>query len=129
VCLSDPLYLCLLCFLQLLGGSEDAFVREVSVIDPAAQTMAVSSTNLSLAQFAICNEFIRYEPTLDQRTRFTQVAEIESRLAIWKSVSDRLEQWLANRYEQNAQLGKLGFTDVLRRLWEEHNAEKQPHHA
>jgi len=111
---------------QLFGGSEDAFVREISFVDPATQTMTISSVNLSLAQFAVCNESIRYSPKADGRTSFTQVAEIESRMTVWHSVADRLEGWLATRFEQNADKGKLGFSDVLRRLWEERaNSENQ----
>ncbi|KAI0032486.1 MSF1-domain-containing protein [Vararia minispora EC-137] len=112
---------------KLFGGSEDAFVREISFVDPTTQTMTISSVNLSLAQFAVCNESIRYSPTPDGRTRFTQSAEIESRMALWHSVADRLESWLATRFEQNAQSGKLGFTDVLRQLWEEHGSEQHQH--
>ena len=55
-------------------------------------------------------------PTLE--TQFVQSAEIQARMAVWRTLSDRIEQWLAERFEQNAQKGKLGFSDVLRSLWE-----------
>ena len=45
---------------KLFGGSEDAYVREISFVDPTSQTTTISSVNLSLAQFAVCNEMIRY---------------------------------------------------------------------
>jgi hypothetical protein len=104
-------------------------VREISFVDPATQSMTISSVNLSLAQFAVCNESIRYSPTPDGRTHFTQAAEIESRVGMWRSVADGLESWLAARFEQNALSGKLGFSDVLCRLWEERNNDQQPQHA
>lgn len=107
---------------QLFGGSEDAFVREVSFVDPRTQTCSITSVNLSLSQFATCYERIQYMPSPSQpkaQTNFTQTAEIQARLDIWRSMSDRLEKFLAERFEQNAQKGKLGFTDVLRTLWEE----------
>lgn len=113
---------------QLFGGSEDAYVREVSFVDPASRDMTITSVNLSLSQFATCLERIRYQPSYanpDLQTRFTQTAEIQSRMNLWRSVSDRLEGFLAERFEQNAQQGKLGFTDVLRSLWE---GEKQHPH-
>ncbi|KAI0320448.1 MSF1-domain-containing protein [Amylostereum chailletii] len=112
---------------KLFGGSEDAFVREISFVDPSTQSTTISSVNLSLSQFATCNESIRYSPTTDGHTRFEQIAEIEARVAMWRAATDKLEHWLADRFEQNAQLGKVGFSDVLRRLWED--AKEKPAHA
>jgi len=106
-------------FTQLFGGSEDAFIREISFVDPATQNVTITSVNLSLSQFATCYEQIRYTPVSPRRTAFTQTAEIQARVGLWRSATDRLEQWLVQRFEQNAHLGKLGFTDVLRNLWEE----------
>ena len=112
---------------KLFGGSEDAFVREISFIDPTKQDATITSVNLSLSQFATCFERIHYTPLSDSRTQFTQTAEIQARMALWRTASDRLEWWLAQRFEQNAQLGKLGFTDVLRTLWEERQGMQQAH--
>ena len=78
--------------------------------------------NLSLSQFATCYENVRYQPAPGGRTTFTQTAEIQARMALWRSATDKLENWLVQRFEQNAQLGKIGFSDVLRNLWE----TKQP---
>ena len=110
---------------QLFGGSEDAFVREISFVDPATQTATITSVNLSLSQFATCYENIRYSPAPGGRTSFTQTAEIQARVALWRSAADRLENWLVQRFEQNAQLGKLGFSDVLRQLWESRGEQRQ----
>lgn len=104
---------------KLFGGSEDAFVREISFVDPRNQRASISSVNMSLSQFATCVEQIEYLPASHDRTTFTQTAEIQARLGLWRSAADGLERWLVQRFEQNAHLGKLGFTDVLRRLWEE----------
>jgi hypothetical protein len=38
---------------------------------------------------------------------------------MWRAAANKLENWLAMRFEQNAQLGKVAFTDVLRQLWED----------
>ncbi|KAK7461900.1 Phospholipid metabolism protein [Stygiomarasmius scandens] len=113
--------------LRLFGGSEDAFVREISFIDPKTQTATITSENLSLSQFATCFEQITYTPAPSSssshgpsnRTVFTQTAEIQARMALWRSAADGLEKWLVDRFEQNAQLGKMALTDVLRSLWEE----------
>ncbi|TFY76777.1 hypothetical protein EWM64_g7238 [Hericium alpestre] len=110
---------------KLFGGSEDAFVREISFVDPSTQTTTISSINLSLSQFATCNENIKYAPAPGGRTIFTQTAEIQTRMTMWRSAADKLEGWLAQRFEQNAQLGKVGFTDVLKKLWDEANERKE----
>jgi hypothetical protein len=57
-------------FLQLFGGSEDAFVREISFVDPATQNVTITSVNLSLSQFATCFEQIRYSPVSSYQTEF-----------------------------------------------------------
>ena len=117
--LPSELYIFLLTFGQLFGGSEDAFVREISFVNPATQNVTITSVNLSLSQFATCYEQVRYTPVSPHRTAFTQTAEIQVRMGLWRSATDGLEKWLVQRFEQNAHLGKLGFTDVLRNLWEE----------
>lgn len=104
--------------LQFFGGSEDAFVREISFVDPASQIASIISVNLSLSQFATCLERVQYAPSRDGQTTFVQSAEIQSRMFMWRAAADRLETWLADRFEQNALLGKMAFTDVLTRMWE-----------
>lgn len=44
-------------------------------------------------------------------------------MSLWRTAADNLEKWLVQRFEQNAQIGKLAFTDVLRALWEERHAQ------
>ncbi|KAJ7785878.1 PRELI-like family-domain-containing protein [Mycena metata] len=105
---------------KIFGGSEDAFVREISFIDPTTQNATITSVNLSLSQFATCFERIHYSPAPNNRTSFTQTAEIQARMTLWRTAADGLEKWLVQRFEQNAHLGKLGFTDVLRSLEERH---------
>ena len=110
-------------FAKLFGGSEDAFVREISFVDPANQNATITSVNLSLSQFATCFEQIQYSPVTPGRTSFSQTAEIQARMALWRSAADGLERWLVQRFEQNAQLGKLAFSEVLRTLWEERHRD------
>jgi len=104
---------------KLFGGSEDAFVREISFVDPATQNVTITSVNLSLSQFATCFEQIRYSPVSSYQTAFVQTAEIQARMAVWRSAANGLEKWLVQRFEQNAQLGKMAFSEILRNLWEE----------
>ncbi|KAF7975759.1 hypothetical protein HWV62_8553 [Athelia sp. TMB] len=111
---------------KLFGGSDDAFVREISFIDPATQQATITSVNLSLSQFATCFERIRYSPSPSPgKTSFLQTAEFQTRMNVWRSVADRLEGWLVQRFEQNALRGKVGFTDVLQQMWNDAK-ERQP---
>lgn len=41
----------------------------------------------------------------------------------WRTAADGLENWLAQRFEQNASQGKVGFTDVLRKMWDDAHDE------
>jgi len=79
---------------KLFGGSEDAFVREISFVDPATQNVTITSVNLSLSQFATCYEQIHYTPASATQTSFLQTAEIQARMALWRSAADGLEKWL-----------------------------------
>ncbi|CAE6515321.1 unnamed protein product [Rhizoctonia solani] len=113
---------------KLLGGSDDAFVREISFVDPATARTTVTSVNLSLSQYVTVLENIVYEPARgpDGRahTQFSQTAEIQARMAIWRSVGERLEKFSVDRFGQNAQLGREGFEGVLRMLLEQKQAQR-----
>ena len=93
-------------------------MREISFIDPATQTASVTSVNLSLSQFATCLERIQYTPSQGGRTTFAQSAEIQTRMNMWRTAADKLENFLAERFKQNAHLGRAAFTDVLSTMWE-----------
>ncbi|KAG8888118.1 hypothetical protein FRB98_008384 [Tulasnella sp. 332] len=114
---------------KLLGGSDDAFVREVSFVDPQTSRTTVTSVNLSLSQYITVLETISYEPSATHptsKTDFRQTAEIQSRMS-WKTIGDRLEMWSVDRFSANAALGRLGFEHVLRSLREQR--EGQPMRA
>lgn len=112
---------------KMLGGSDDAFVREVSFVDPSTSRTTVTSVNLSLSQYITVLETLSYEPapsdTAASKTLFRQTAEIQSRMS-WKSVGDRLEAWCVDRFSTNAALGRLGFEHVLRSLREPSEEER-----
>ena len=94
-------------------------------MDPATQDASITSVNLSLSQFATCYEVVRYTPEGPHRTNFSQTAEVQARTRLWQTAANGLEKWLVQRFEQNAQLGKTAFTDVLRALWEERHGHLQ----
>jgi hypothetical protein len=39
-------------------------------------------------------------------------------MRLWRSMSDKLETWMTERFGQNAALGRMGFEGVLDRLWD-----------
>lgn len=108
--------------LRLLGGTEYAFVREISFLDPVTQNTTLTSVNLSLSEYMTVIERIQYTPSTafpKTRTQFRQTAEIQARGALWKSIGDKLEVLSIERFKQNAMKGKEGFDGVLRKLFGE----------
>ncbi|KIJ45711.1 hypothetical protein M422DRAFT_166537 [Sphaerobolus stellatus SS14] len=107
--------------IKLLGGSEDAMVREVTFVDPVNRRTSIISTNMSMSQYLTCLERIQYIPDPSaplEKTRFAQTAEIQTRIPILKSLANRLERWACDRFGDNARLGRMGFESVLQNLWE-----------
>lgn len=106
---------------QLLGGSSDAYVREVSHLNPNTGETHVTSVNLSLCQYLTVLERISYKPCPANptgRTLFTQTAEIQARIAGWRPLQERFERWSLEMFDKNAEKGREGFEHVLRTLWE-----------
>jgi len=106
--------------LKLLGGSEHAFVREVSFVDPSTKRTTLTSENLSLSQYVAVLEQISYTPSEkfpQTQTNFYQSVSISAGSAIWKSVGGQLERWSAQRFFENASKGRMGLEEVLRNLW------------
>jgi len=105
---------------KFLGGTEDAYVREVSFVDPVTKTTSVNSINLSLCDYMTVVEKITYVPSIafpKTRTTFRQSAEIQARPKLWKSVGDKIELLSLDRFKQNAIRGKEGFEGVLSKLF------------
>ncbi|KAI9314601.1 protein MSF1 [Dichotomocladium elegans] len=102
----------------LLGsnGSEQ-YVREISIIDPKEKTLTMTSQNLTMSNLLSVNEKIIYkEHPLDKaKTHFTQQATISagSIMSRWANV---VEDFSLKRFQQNAAVGREGFTKV-RREW------------
>jgi hypothetical protein len=117
---------------KVLGGSDDAYVREVSFVDPRTQETTVTSINLSLSQYMRVLERITYSPCPQQptqRTLFSQTAEIQARVPFWAKLGESLEKFSVERFGQNAESGRIGFDYVLRTLWEARNGLPAPAEA
>jgi len=109
---------------KILGGSSDAFVREVSHLNLHTGETHLTSENLSLCQYLTVLERVHYTPcpitpsNPKPRTKFTQTAEIQAKIGAWKPVQEKLESWSLDMFGKNAQKGREGFEHVLRTLWE-----------
>lgn len=49
---------------QLMGAPNDAYVYEVSEVDPKTQTLTLRTKNITLAQFMTVEETCTYAPSL-----------------------------------------------------------------
>ncbi|PVF98312.1 MSF1-domain-containing protein [Serendipita vermifera] len=117
---------------KLLGGTTDAYVREVSHLDPRTGETHITSVNLSLSQYMTVLERISYVPCPKNpiaRTLFTQTAEIQARIAGWKPLQERFELWSLETFNKNAEKGRLGFESVLKALWESRQGLTAPENA
>ncbi|KAI8378991.1 PRELI-like family-domain-containing protein [Blakeslea trispora] len=100
-----------------MGADETQYVREISVIDPNKKTFHLTSQNLSLCNIMKCNEEITYtvSPEHPEKTQFTQQAQMSvgSFLSRWEST---IEDFSIKRFQQNAQVGREGFLNVLEKI-------------
>jgi len=100
---------------QILGGTPDTYVREVSFVDPARQHTSLTTVNLSMSQYLTVLEKIHYVPSRlsPGSTEFHQSAEIQAARGTWRTLAGRLERWSVERITQNADSGRRGFEHVL----------------
>ncbi|KAI8060477.1 PRELI-like family-domain-containing protein [Gongronella butleri] len=102
---------------KILGSGTTQYVREISIIDPKEQTLTMHSVNLTMANLLKVEETIVYHehPEGPHKTQFTQQAAISagSMVSRWGGV---LEDFSLKRFQQNAQIGREGFTKVLERF-------------
>jgi hypothetical protein len=100
-----------------MGTGYTQYVREISRIDPKSKTLTMDSINLTLSSYMSVAESIKYteHPTEPGKTQFTQQAAISAgtNLARWSSL---VEDFSAKRFQQNADIGREGFNQVLQRF-------------
>ncbi|CAO3661821.1 unnamed protein product [Umbelopsis ramanniana] len=103
--------------LKLMGTGYTQYVREISRIDPKSKTLTMDSINLTLSSYMSVAESIKYteHPSEPGKTQFTQQAAISAgtKLARWSSL---VEDFSAKRFQQNADIGREGFNQVLQRF-------------
>ncbi|KAI8086574.1 PRELI-like family-domain-containing protein [Halteromyces radiatus] len=102
---------------KILGTGTTQYVREISIIDPKAKTLTMRSINLTMANLLKVEETIVYRehPDDQQKTQFTQQAAISagSMMSRWASI---IEDFSLKRFQQNAAVGREGFSKVLERF-------------
>ncbi|CAO3673600.1 unnamed protein product [Umbelopsis vinacea] len=103
--------------LRAIGASTTQYVREVAIIDPKAKTMTMDSKNLTLSNILSCEESITYieHPSCPEKTLFTQQATISAGSTVSRMAS-MIEDWSVKRFQQNAVIGREGFSKVLEKF-------------
>ncbi|KAK9478317.1 PRELI-like family-domain-containing protein [Lipomyces japonicus] len=103
--------------LALVGGRDVSYVREVSEVDPFKKTLTLRSVNLTMNHLLSVQETVTYQPDKinPEKTVFDQHARIEA-YATFQRLCNKIEEWSVERFKQNAQLGRIGFEAVLKRL-------------
>ncbi|PWN89998.1 MSF1-domain-containing protein [Acaromyces ingoldii] len=107
---------------KLLGGTEDTYVREVTMIDSANERFEMTSTNLSLSAYLLVKEYITYLPASPTTSVFNQTALITcsagSGGGFIAKAAQKIEDWSHKRFGDNAEKGKMGLEHVCKQLWE-----------
>ncbi|GAB5590342.1 Phospholipid metabolism protein [Umbelopsis nana] len=103
--------------LRAIGASTTQYVREVAIIDPKSKTLTLDSKNLTLSNILSCEESITYSehPSYSEKTLFTQQATISAGSTVSRMAS-MIEDWSVKRFQQNAAIGREGFSKVLEKF-------------
>lgn len=97
-----------------LTGAEVSYVREVSEVDLRNQTVTMRSMNLTACNIVSIQETVVYtpHPQLAGKTLFTQGAQITA-YGAFSRICTAVEEWSVERFNVNAQKGRMGFEAVL----------------
>jgi hypothetical protein len=79
--------------------------------------MTMDSKNLTLSNILSCEESITYteHPSCPEKTLFTQQATISAGSTVSRMAS-MIEDWSVKRFQQNAVIGREGFSKVLEKF-------------
>lgn len=98
------------------------------IVDRSAQSIEMTSTNLTLSEYLLVKEYITYKPSAasstPNSTTFRQVASIESSreafgTGILAKAGRKLEDSSYDRFGSNAHKGRDGLMAVLKGMWGE----------
>jgi len=106
----------------MFGGNQDAYVREVSEIDLRKKTITIRSTNMTWANIINVEETVTYRPSTSHpttQTNFEQDAKITA-FGAFSKLRGAMEDFVAERFGQNASKGQEGFDRVLQRISRQH---------
>lgn len=100
----------------LIGCDNTSHVFEVSYVDPRRQTVTMRSQNMTWSDLLSVQETVVYRPSPSQpnaKTVFDQRAEIMALCGGWQKIKNKVEDFTADRFAQNAAKGREGFEMVL----------------
>lgn len=106
--------------MMLVGGSNISYVREISVVDLKKKSLTLRSCNITYSNLLKVYETVEYEPYSEDpvnKTLFKQEAQITA-YASFSKVCNKIEEWSVQRFNENAEKGRIGFDSVLKILEE-----------
>jgi len=106
--------------LRLLGGHCEAYVHEISEINPKTQTLTLKTKNLTMSNMITVEETCIYTPFSEDTSKTTlkQYAQITSLNGlIW--LRNKIEDFCLDRFSMNAHKGKVALETVLDKFVEE----------
>jgi hypothetical protein len=110
-------------------------VKEDSIVDPSNKSLIMKSTPLVLPEFAEFQEVCVYtkSPNSNNSTTLTQHVKIslcqrdnEDGFGFWKRMVQKVEEWCINRFEQNAERGRVALEEALLKLSNTLASEESP---
>ncbi|KAJ1961355.1 Phospholipid metabolism protein [Dipsacomyces acuminosporus] len=109
--------------IRKLFGGDTSYVLEYSEVDPKERTLAMQSQNMTYSNLLSVGEHIVYKPDPENpaHTLFIQSAQLKASGAMYR-FANRVEDFCFNRFTDNANIGKLGFEQVLSKILAERQA-------
>ncbi|OCK81146.1 MSF1-domain-containing protein, partial [Lepidopterella palustris CBS 459.81] len=101
---------------RILGAQETSQVYETSYVDPKARKVTMCSMNMTYSNLISVRETVVYQPSTsapDSRTIFHQQAKITALCGGWQKIKNNIEEFMVDRFQQNAAKGREGFEMVL----------------
>ena len=101
--------------LRWVGASPEAYVYEVSEVNPKTQSLTLKAKNLTFSEMMTVQESCQYTPLSDTETLLKQEVQITSLNGL-SYLRNKLEDVCMERFRANASKGKMALEDALKRL-------------
>ena len=103
---------------RLLGTEDVSYFREISFVNPREMTHEAVTKNLTFSNLMTVEERIQYSPSSadsENTTDITQEAAVDAS-AGYSLLKNNIEDYSLGRFEVNAEKGRKGLDDVIRKL-------------